>query len=76
VFSTSLYKINYLLKKEIIDKEDDLQVLENLLEQYRDLINVFLKAASNSLPPRRLYNHKIQLIDSTIDNLSFTPLRH
>ena len=76
VFSTSLYEIDYLLEKEIADKEDDLRVLENLPEAYRDLIDVFSKAASDSLPPRRPYDHKIQLTGGTTDNLSFTPLRH
>ena len=76
VFSTSLYEIDYLLEKEIADKEDDLRVLENLPEEYRDIIDAFSKAASDSLPPRRPYDHKIQLTDGTTDDLSFTPLRH
>ena len=76
VFSTSLYEIDYLLEKEIADKEDDLRVLENLPKAYWDLINVFSKAASDSLSPRRPYDHKIQLTGGTTDNLSFTPLCH
>jgi hypothetical protein len=28
------------------------------------------------LPPRRLYDYKIQLIGGTMDNLSFIPLRY
>jgi hypothetical protein len=30
-------------------------------KEYYDLINVFLKSASDKLPPYRSYNHKIQL---------------
>jgi hypothetical protein len=76
VFSTSLYEIDYLLEKEAAEEADDLLVQETLPEAYQDLADVFSKAASNSLPPRRPYDHKIQLTDGTTDDLSFTPLRH
>jgi hypothetical protein len=76
VFSTSLYEIDYLLEKERADEADDLQVQETLPEAYRDLADVFSKAASDALPPRRPYDHKIQLTDSNTDDLSYSPLRH
>ena len=75
-FSTSLYEIDYLIAKKLADETDDLRVRETLLEPYQDLTDAFSKAASDSLPPRRPYDHKIQLTGGTIDDLSYTPLRH
>jgi hypothetical protein len=37
-------------------------------------MDIFSKAASNSLLPWRLYNYKIQLMDGTTNDLSYTPL--
>jgi len=76
VFSTSLYEIDYLIEKELADEADDLRVRETLPEAYQDLADVFSKAASDTLPPRRPYDHKIQLTDGNTDDLSYSPLRH
>ena len=76
VFSTSLYEINYLIEKERTDEADDLRVQETLPEAYRDLADVFSKAVLDALPPRRPYDHKIQLTDGNTDDLSYSPLRH
>jgi hypothetical protein len=76
VFSTSLYEIDYLIEKERADETDDLRVQETLPEAYRDLADVFSKAASDALPPRRPYDYKIQLTDGNTDDLSYSPLRY
>jgi hypothetical protein len=55
----SLYEINYLIKKEYADEANDLRVQEIFLEAYCDLADIFSKAASDTLSPRYLYNHKI-----------------
>jgi len=75
-FSVSLYEIDYLIEKKLADQKDDLRVQENLPEAYQDLADVFSKAASDALPPRRPYDHKIQLTDENTDGLSYSPLRH
>jgi hypothetical protein len=41
---------------------------------YIKYINVFLKAASNILPPYRIYNYKIQLKKEVKGNLRYSPL--
>ena len=41
-----------------------------------NFIDVFSKAAFDSLLLRRLYDYKIQLIDSITNDLFYTPLRH
>ena len=75
-FSTSLYEIDLLMEKQLADQEDDRQVQERLPKEYIEFADVFSKAASDTLPPRRPYDHKIQLTDDTTDALSFSPLRH
>jgi hypothetical protein len=75
-FSVSLYEIDYLIEKKLADQKDDLRVQESLPEAYQDLADVFSKAASDALPPRRPYDHKIQLTDENTDSLSYSPLRH
>jgi hypothetical protein len=75
-FGTSLYEVDYLIEKRLADEQDDLQVQETLLGEYQDFADVFSKAASDALPPRRPYDHKIQLTDGSIDSLSYSPLRH
>ena len=72
----SLYEINYLIEKKYADEADDLWVQETLPEAYRDLADVFFKAASDTLFPRHSYNYKIQLTDGNTDNLSYSPLRY
>ena len=61
LFSTSLYKINHLIK----DKETAEEIEQKLPKAYKDYTNVFSKAASNVLPPHHRYDHKIQLIGVT-----------
>jgi hypothetical protein len=46
-----LYEIDHLIEKQLVDQEDDQQVQEQLLVAYKDLIDVFSKAASDTLPP-------------------------
>jgi hypothetical protein len=75
-FSTSLYEIDLLIEKQLADQEDDRQVQERLPKEYTEFADVFSKAASDTLPPRRPYDHKIQLTGDTTDALSFSPLRH
>jgi hypothetical protein len=65
-----------LIEKQLADQEDNQQVQEQLLKAYAEFTNVFLKAAFNTLPPQRLYDHKIQLMDDTTNTLSFSPLCH
>ena len=73
VFYTSLYEIDRILEEraEIGDPQTrsslgtigtDEQELQRLLPAYlRNHSDVFSKAASNTLPPHRPYDHKIQL---------------
>ena len=49
LFSTSLYKINRLIK----DKETAKEIKQKLPKACRDYTNVFSKVASNVLPPYR-----------------------
>ena len=58
LFSTSLYKINRLIK----NKETVKEIQQKLSEAYKDRTNIFSKVAFNVLPPHRQYNHKIRLI--------------
>jgi hypothetical protein len=65
-FTTSLYKINYILEDRNLEspaeEETEEQILRHIMpKKYYNLINVFSKSASDKLPPYRLYNHKIQL---------------
>ena len=75
-FGISLYEIDYLIEKKLAEQKDDLRVQESLPEAYQDLADVFSKAASDALPPRRPYDHKIRLTDENINGLSYSPLRH
>jgi transposase InsO family protein len=77
LFTTSLYEIDYLLEKDRADQEDQLRVQQELPTAYQDLADVFSRTASDQLPPRRPYDHKIQLTDGfTAENLTYSPLRH
>jgi hypothetical protein len=63
-FTTSLYKIDYILEDQNLEspikEETKEQILRYIvLKVYYDLINVFSKSASDKLPPHRLYDHKI-----------------
>ena len=66
LLSTSLYKINHLIK----DRETAKEIKQKLSKAYKDCTNVFLKAASNILPPHRQYNHKIQLTGELLNHYS------
>lgn len=54
-----------------LDDDEDFSV-SDIPEQYRDFVDVFSHSASKSLPPRRRYDHKIELISE--DNLPRTKL--
>jgi hypothetical protein len=91
-FYTSIYNINRELESRnesaITDEsglrlqdqqlgEAELQWLRRLLpEEFKEYADVFLKEASNVLPPLRAYNHKIQLQNpEDIEGLGYSPLR-
>jgi hypothetical protein len=85
-FITSLYEIDKLIKEKealaynhIKGKETEL-VDEELVDQklpywYKEFKDVFSKAASNTLPPHRLYDHKIEIEPDKENTLGFSPLR-
>jgi hypothetical protein len=63
-FTTSLYKIDYILKDRNLESPAEEETKEQILRHivpkaYHNLINVFSKSALDKLPPHRLYNHKI-----------------
>jgi hypothetical protein len=63
-FTTSLYKIDYILEdrnlETPVEEETEEQILRCIVpKKYYDLIDIFSKSASDKLPPYRLYNHKI-----------------
>jgi hypothetical protein len=65
-FTTSLYKINYILEDQNLESSAEGEIEEQMLwhivsKEYYDLIDVFLKSASDKLPSHRLYDYKIQL---------------
>ena len=59
--------------KEIkfIDKE---LVNQKLPYWYKEFKDIFSKAASDTLPPYRLYNHKIKIEPDKENTLGFSPL--
>ena len=62
VFITSLYKINQIInnREEKLAKETNKELVKCLLPTiYAKYKDVFLKAASDKLPPYRTYNYKI-----------------
>ena len=62
VFTTSLYEIDRIIdeREEKPTEETDEDLVERLLPTiYAGYKDVFLKAASDKLPPYRTYNHKI-----------------
>ena len=54
---------------------DEELVNQKLPHWYQDFKDVFLKAASNTLTPHQLYNHKIKIKLDKENTLSFSPLR-
>jgi hypothetical protein len=75
VFTTSLYEIDRIIdeKEEGLAEESDEELVKRLLPTYlashRD---AFSKAASDTLPPHRTYDHKIQL--EANNSLGYSPL--
>jgi hypothetical protein len=65
VFSTTIYKIDLLIKEKealaIEDQETIDLICIKLLAAYQDFIDVFSKAGSDILLPHRLYDYKIHL---------------
>ncbi len=73
LFQALLYdierKIQYRAESELLLSPDDQQIGETELEQLQRVLlpklkeyaDVFSKEASNTLPPRRFYNYKIQI---------------
>jgi hypothetical protein len=71
-FSTSFYKIDYLIENRrnfspLIEEE-----LAQVPEAYHDFINIFFKTASDLLSSHRSYDHKIILEKENI--LIYNPL--
>ena len=72
VFQTSIYEIDRIIQDREELLEDEKELLVKLPSKYRDYVDVFSKAASNTLPPHRAYDHQIQLeADNTI---GYSPL--
>ena len=62
VFMTSLHEIDRIIQEKTAPLDDDeKEVLEKLPSQYHDWKDVFSKKASDTLPPDRHCNHKIEL---------------
>jgi len=89
LFQVSLYDIEREMQRrdsieEPLSPEDqqpgeaELEWLQRVLPpELREYADVFSKEASNELPPRRFYDHKIQIDDPKgIDTLGYSPLRH
>ena len=73
-FTTSLYEIDSLLKQRgepLSEVEAEEPFVPDLYTKYAD---VFSKAASDILPPHRIYDHKIQLEKEVEGNLGYSPL--
>jgi hypothetical protein len=76
VFSTTIYKINLLIKEKkalaIKDQEIVDLIYIKLPAAYRDFIDVFSKAGLDILPLYRPYNYKIYLESNVL--LGYSPL--
>jgi hypothetical protein len=76
VFSTTMYKINLLIKQKealaIEDQETVDLIYTKLPTAYRDFIDVFSKAGLDLLPSHCPYNHKIHLESNVL--LGYSPL--
>ena len=83
-FTTSLYKIDWIIKdkealahnqlsgeSKLIDKE---LVEQKLPRQYWEFKDIFSKAVSDILPPYQLYNYKIKIEPDKENTLSYSPL--
>jgi hypothetical protein len=60
-FSTSLYKIDRLIKNRRNFPSSTEEELAQVPEAYYDFIDIFSKVVSNLLPPHRSYDYKIIL---------------
>jgi hypothetical protein len=59
----SLYEIDQIIKdKTKVSEEEQTKLCPMILECYHNYLNMFLKEASNTLPPIWPYDHKIKLI--------------
>ena len=75
VFITSLYEIDRIIseREETPAEETDEELVERLLPTiYARYKGAFSKAASDELPPHRIYDHKIQL--EANNSLGYSPL--
>jgi transposase InsO family protein len=75
MFTTSIYEIDQILDERV--PTDDLQTVADDLRarvprEYWKYLDVFSKEASDTLPPHRSYDHKIQL--EAPNTLGFSPL--
>ena len=59
-------------KSKLMDKE---LVEQKLFYKYQKFKDIFSKAASNILPPYRLYNYKIEIKLDKEDIFNYSPLR-
>ena len=76
VFVTSLYEINRILKEREAPPTDETneQLVDRLLpEKYASRKAAFSKAESDTLPPHRPYDHRIQL-EKEDHGLGYSPL--
>ena len=55
MFTTSLYELNIILNK----RSNEERSLPTILDKYLDFVDVFLKAASDTLLLYRYYDYKI-----------------
>jgi hypothetical protein len=72
LFSTSLYKMDYLIEDRRNPPPFIKKKLVQVPEAYYDFIDIFSKAASDLLPPHRSYDYKIILEKENI--LTYSPL--
>jgi transposase InsO family protein len=79
LFSTSLYEIERIIERKrsiqlnsmaTYDPQED---LSRIPESYTQYLDVFSKAASDQLPPHRLYDHQIHL-ETDEKELTYSPL--
>ena len=77
-FTTSLYEIDRILEDREVEETDTEEadweeaVKKVLPEEYWSYIKVFSKKASDTLPPHRPYDHKVEL--EADNNLGYSPL--
>ena len=87
MFTTTLAEIDYLIKEKHKQQfnplgrknpelTDEQLVDQKLPTRYYEFKDVFSRAASDALPPHRLYNHKIELLEGSKESeLGYSPLR-